>query len=37
MKDKRLKTIENSFINIGSAGKTITDYLSNIFVNKEYL
>ncbi len=34
MKDKRLKTMENSFINLGSAGKTITNYLSDIFVNK---
>lgn len=34
MKDKRLKIIKNSFINIGLAGKTITDYLSNIFESK---
>ena len=34
MKDKRLNLIKDSFINIGSAGKIITDYLSDIFVNK---
>lgn len=34
MKDKRLNLIKDSFINIGSAGKIITEYLSDIFVNK---
>ena len=34
MKDKRLNLIKDCFINIGSAGKIITDYLSDIFVNK---
>ena len=34
MKDKRLNLIKDNFINIGSAGKIITDYLSDIFVNK---
>lgn len=34
MKDKRLNLIKDCFINIGSAGKIITEYLSDIFVNK---
>ena len=32
MKDKRINLIKDSFINIGSAGKTITEYLSDIFI-----
>lgn len=34
MKDKRINLIKDSFINIGSAGKTITEYLRDIFINK---
>lgn len=32
MKEKRLSSLEDSFINIGSAGKNITEYIKNIFL-----